>query len=77
MWLPPEGSDISLDLYIKLVNDDVINNLKRTLKSNITEQERKAMASLLNDNTIIIDPADNTAKMSDLRHLIMCSSKLP
>ena len=39
-WMPPGGRDKSLDLYIKLVKDDTINNLKRTSKSNTTEQER-------------------------------------
>ena len=47
-----------LDLNIKLVKDEVIYNLKRTSKSNITEQERKAIASLMNDNAIIMHPAD-------------------
>ena len=37
---------------------DIINNLKRTSMSNITERGRKAIASLVNDDTIIICPAE-------------------
>ena len=55
--MPPEGRDVIRPLY-QTCQDDIINNLKKTSMSNISEQEGKTIAGLISDNTITIHPVD-------------------
>lgn len=57
-FTPPSGRDKSLDLYIELVKEDVIANLKRSSKLNVTREENSAFYELLHDKDIVIRPAD-------------------
>jgi hypothetical protein len=58
-FTPNEGRNRWLDQYIIKVKDDIMNNLKRDFKNNMTKQEAKTMNDLLNDDTIILRPSDN------------------
>lgn len=58
MFTPSSGRDKSLDLYIELVKDDVIANLKKSNKLNISKGESTAFYELLHNKEIIIRPAD-------------------
>ena len=57
-WTPKEGRDKWLDLYIQSVKDDIINGLRRDFKMNVSKAEEKAMRDLLNNDNIVIRPAD-------------------
>ena len=57
IWMPPPGRDPSLDLYIEMVKEDIINGMKRT-GDNLTNQERQAFRELMKDDSIVIRPAD-------------------
>ena len=58
IWILPSGKDKLLDLYIKNVKDDIIKSLKQSTQSYITEDERKAIENLMNDDSIVICPVD-------------------
>ena len=51
-----EGKNRWLDQYIIEVKDDIMKNLKRDFKNNMTKQTAKTMNDLLNDDTIILRP---------------------
>ena len=57
-WTPNAGRDKWLDAYIKAVKDDVISGLRKKVKLNMTQAENQAMRDLLNDDDIVIRPAD-------------------
>ena len=57
-FTPDEGRNRWLDQYIIEVKDDIMKNLKRDFKNNMTKQEAKAMNDLLNDDTIILRSSD-------------------
>ncbi|KAL5012680.1 hypothetical protein ScPMuIL_011231 [Solemya velum] len=57
-WVPNSGRDKWLDEYIKCVKDDVIKGLTRRFKMNLTQEEESAMRELLDDQDIVIRPAD-------------------
>ena len=50
-------------MYVELVNADIVNNLKKTKKFNLTTEEHDAFLSLVINVNIIIRPAD---KESDI-----------
>ena len=58
IWMPPAGRDQALDLYIQIVKDDILKGIKKNGKMNVTVTEEQALKSLLNDQSIIIRPAD-------------------
>ena len=58
IFTPPSGRDKSLDLYIELVKEDVIVNLKKSSKLNLTRDENSAFYELLHNKDIVIRPAD-------------------
>ena len=57
-FTPDEGRNRWLDQYTIEDKDDIMKNLKRDFKNNMTKQEAKAMNDLLNDDTIILRPSD-------------------
>lgn len=57
-FTPLPGRDKWMDLYIQNVKDDIIQGLRKNSKMNITKEEENAMREILNDNTIVIRPAD-------------------
>jgi len=57
-FTPVPGRDTSLDAYIEAVKRDVMSGLKDTIESNVSAEESKAMKTLLDDNNIVIRPAD-------------------
>ena len=58
IFMPPTGRDANLDLYIDLIQEDIMKGLKCNNGSNITEKERLALKSLMNNDNIVIRPAD-------------------
>ena len=58
IFIPPTGRDKNLDLYIDLVKEDILKNISRKHNSNLTDKERNALKTLMNDQSIIIRPAD-------------------
>ncbi|XP_052212044.1 uncharacterized protein LOC127831095 [Dreissena polymorpha] len=57
-WTPKAGRDKWLDAYIKAVKDDIIKGLKRRFQLNMSKSEEYALKELLNDDEIVIRPAD-------------------
>ena len=57
-FTPPSGRDKHLDLYNKLVKNDILANLKRSDKLNISKDEKDAYFELLHNKDFIIRPAD-------------------
>ena len=45
MFTPPSGRDKSLDIYTDLVNDDIVANLKKSDKLNISKEENVTFMS--------------------------------
>ena len=45
-------------MYIELVKTDIVNNLKKAKKLNLTAEEHDAFLSLIHNDNIIIRPAD-------------------
>ena len=42
-WTPTPGRDRWLDIYVQVVQDDIIKGLRTYFKMNITNQEEKAL----------------------------------
>ncbi|CAN7944172.1 unnamed protein product, partial [Ixodes hexagonus] len=61
-FTPPASKDLNLDLYIKAVQRDVINQCKRGnpsgAKSNLKPDEQDSLESLQQREDIVIKPAD-------------------
>ncbi|XP_052212148.1 uncharacterized protein LOC127831197 [Dreissena polymorpha] len=57
-WTPKAGRDKWLDTYIQAVKDDIICGLKRKFKYNLSKSKEQAIKELLNDDDIVIRPAD-------------------
>ncbi|XP_045178135.2 uncharacterized protein LOC123538232 [Mercenaria mercenaria] len=57
-FTPEPGRDKYLDAYIEEVKNAIVNGIHDKCTSNLSKSERKAMKALLNDNNIIIRPAD-------------------
>ena len=57
-FTPSSGRDKCLGLYIELVKDDVVANLRKSNKLNIPKKESEAFYELLHNKEIIIRPAD-------------------
>ena len=47
-----------MDLYIEMVKEEIIQGIKKNKSSNITNDEKKALRELMEDQTIVIRPAD-------------------
>ena len=57
-FTPKPGRNKWLDAYIEAVKKDVIEGISKKVEMNINKKEERAMKSLLQDNDIIIRPAD-------------------
>ena len=57
-FTPDAGRDRHLDLYIELVKNDIVDNLKRSGSLNISKDEQQAFYDLLHNKDIVIRPAD-------------------
>ena len=57
-WVPPKGRDQWLDLYLEEVASSVIRETRRHGKSNLSSDEESALLRLIQDDTIVIRPAD-------------------
>ena len=57
-WTPPKGRNPCLDFYLEEVTREIIHKSRHRVKGNLTKCEEKALSDLLEDNTIIIRPAD-------------------
>jgi len=57
-WTAGAGRDKWPDAYITAVKDDVISGLRKKIKLNMSRDEEQAMHQLLNDDDIVICPAD-------------------
>ena len=55
--MPPKGRDPSLHLYIEMVKEDITNGLSRNKWSNASEQERKAIKDIMNNDIVVARPA--------------------
>lgn len=58
LFIPPTKRDLALDLFIELVKEDILKGIKKSSKTNITKGEAAAIKKLMNNNDIIIRPAD-------------------
>ena len=47
-----------MDIYIEMVKEEIIQGIKKNKSSNITNGEKKALRELMEDQTIVIRPAD-------------------
>ena len=57
-FTPNEGREASLDLYIELVKNDIVTNLKKCGMLNLSKDENDAFYQLLYSDSIFIRPAD-------------------
>jgi hypothetical protein len=57
-FTPESGRDRWLDTYIEVVKNDVLQGLNKSCEMNISDAEQVALKDLLNDEGIIIRPAD-------------------
>jgi hypothetical protein len=81
-FTPSKGRDAWLDLYIQLVKNDVVNSVGKSGNLNVTKEEKAALMSLLNNDHILIRPADkgsgivvvNKAEYIDKLHSEMTGS---
>ena len=58
IFMPPSGRDLNLDLYIELIKEDIFKGISNQTKNNLTCGEKEALKSLMNDEDIVIRPAD-------------------
>ena len=56
--MPPPGRDLNQDLYIEMVKEDVVTGIEQTTEANLTQPEQTALRGLMNNNCIVIRPAD-------------------
>ena len=60
-WTPPLNRDAALESYIKVINDNIQEQVQRPRKSrrdNLTKEEREALVSLRSRTDIVIKKAD-------------------
>ncbi|CAG2190284.1 CFT1 [Mytilus edulis] len=57
-FTPKPGKNIWLDTYIEVVKGDVMNGLKQRKSINLTTKEENALKDILQDDDIVIRPAD-------------------
>lgn len=57
-FTPKPGRDKWLDMYIDVVKNDIVQSLKTNINMNITPSESRALKELLDDDEIVIRPAD-------------------
>jgi hypothetical protein len=57
-FTPESGRDRWLDTYIEMIKNDVIQGLNKSCQMNITREEQEALKDLLDDEGIVIRPAD-------------------
>ena len=66
-FTPNKGRDKWLDIYIDCVRDDIVHGLQKLIPlMNITKEEEKAFQDLLNDDSIVIRPADKRSGITVL-----------
>ena len=59
-WTPPPNWDAAVESYIKVINDNIQEQVQRPRKSrrgNLTKEEREALVSLRSRNDIVIKKA--------------------
>ena len=57
-WTPPTGRSKWLDLYLKLVKNDIISGVKQKYRINLNRAEEEALQDLLSDQSIVIRPCN-------------------
>jgi hypothetical protein len=67
-FTPKARRDRWLDHYIEVVTNDIINNLKQKVNINLSHNEERAMRDLLNDDSIVIRPADKGSSVVILNY---------
>ena len=60
-WTPPTGRSEWLDLYLKLVKNDIIFGVKQKYRINLNRAEEEALQALLSDQSIVIRPCDKSS----------------
>ena len=58
IFMPTSGRDVNLDLYIEMVKEDILTGIQNSKEANLTQSEQKALKQLMNNDSIIIRPAD-------------------
>ena len=68
------GRNKWLDAYIEAVKNDVIEGISKKVEMNISKKEERAMKSFLQDNDIIIRPADKGSGIvvMDTQYYLFC-----
>lgn len=57
-WSPTDGREKDLDVFINNVKSEILNGLKRDHKMNLSTKEKKSLQGLMNDESVVIRPAD-------------------
>ena len=68
IFMPTSGRDVNLDLYIEMVKEDILAGTQNTKEANLTQSEQKALKQLMNNDSIIIRPADQRLRYSGDRY---------
>jgi hypothetical protein len=55
---PNSGRDRWLDTYIEVVKNDVLQGMNKSCKLNMSQKGQDALTYLLNDESVVIRPAD-------------------
>ena len=57
-WTPNKDRDLGLELFIQLLQSDILNTKPSKIADNLSEHEREALQKLIARTDIVIKPAD-------------------
>ena len=57
-WTPPKGRDPWLDMYMAEIKREIISQANKKSSKNLSKDEEQALLNLVEDESIIIRPAD-------------------